>query len=352
MRNPFNNLTFERFILHNVHKPNDHGATPATISLELTALNQAGKQMLQERVSKVLGTGSGSLAMDVSNKTAASCYEYSKQLIQASDRQFITTSAGIAHHHTAIHTSRRWPGGTLVIISGTTDTDNKRCLIIIKAEQQAGFTETEEDGKITLAYLENLILTPQSKLYKIGVFYETVAKTSGPVVDLQAHVFDSNIKSDDDRQAAKYFYSSFLGLRIPDNAVQRTRDFFDYTAEFIGGMDATPDRKIDLQQALYTYLKTDTSTTIEGAEFAERYMKAEEADDFVGYLAKKGFPDSAIVKDTKAINRKLARRKLNFTNDVKITAPADSFSELVKVVETTETHTTLLIKGALESQDK
>ena len=352
MSNPFNNLIFDRIILHNVHKPNEHGATPATISLELTTLDQAGKQMLQERVSKVLGTGSGSLAMDVSNKTTASCYEYSKQLVQSSDRGFITTSAAIAHHHTSIHTSKRWPGGTLVIISGTTDTDNKRCLIIIKAEQQAGFTETEEDGKITLAYLENLILTPQSKLYKIGIFYETVSKTSGAVVDLNAHVFDSNIKSDDDRQAAKYFYSSFLGLRIPDNAVQRTRDFFDYTAEFIGGMDVPPERKIDLQQALYTYLKTDTSTTIEGTEFAERYMSPEESDDFVGYMGRKGFPDSAIVKDTKAINRKLARRKLSFTNDVKITAPADTFAELVKVVETTQTHTTLMIQGALVSQDK
>lgn len=200
--------------------------------------------------------------------------------------------------------------------------------------------------------MENLILTPQSKLYKIGIFYETLAKTSGAVDDLHAHVFDSNIKSDDDRQAAKYFYSSFLGLRIPDNAVQRTRDFYKYTAEFIGGMDTSPERKIDLQQALYTYLKTDTSTTIEGTEFAQRYMTPGESDDFVGYMDKKGFPDSAIVKDTKAINRKLARRKLSFTNDVKISAPADQFAELVKVTAVTETHTTLVIQGALVSQDK
>jgi hypothetical protein len=106
-----------------------------------------------------------------------------------------------------------------------------------------------------------------------------------------------------------------------------------------------------LQQALYTYLKTDTSTIIEGAEFAQRFMNPEESDDFVGYMGKKGFPESAIVKDTKAINRKLARRRLGFTNDVKITAPADTFAELVKV-EATETHRTLVIQGALVSLDK
>jgi hypothetical protein len=351
MSDVFSNLSFNRVILHNVHKPNDHGAVPATISLELTTLDQTGKQLLQDRVSKVLGTGSGSLAMDVANKTPASCYEYAKQLILANEKTFITTSAAIAHHHTAIHASKRWPGGTLVIISGTTGTEKRRCLVIIKAEQQAGFTETEEDGKITLAYLENLILTPQSKLYKIGIFYEENAKTTGPVDELNAHVFDSNIKSNDDRQAAKYFYSGFLGLKIPENAVQRTRDFFDYTSEFISGMDVEPERKIDLQQALYTYLKTDQSTTIEVAEFAQKYLDNEEADEFSFYMENKGFPDSAVTKDTKLINRKLARRKLNFTSNVKITAPADEFSELIQVLESNEIDTTLKIKGVLMSQD-
>ncbi len=352
MSDIFSNLNFNRVILHNVHKPNDHGAVPATVSLELTELAPTGKQLLQDRVSKVLGTGSGSLAMDVASKTPASCYEYAKQLIQANERVFITTSAAIAHHHTAIHTSKRWPGGTLVIISGTTGTENRRCLIIIKAEQQAGFTETEEDGRINLAYLENLILTPQSKLYKIGIFYEVNAKTTGSVDELDAHVFDSNIKSNDDRQAAKYFYSGFLGLRIPENAVQRTRDFFDYTSDFIGSMDIEPKRKIDLQQALYTYLKTDKSTTIEVSEFAQKYFENDEADDFSFYMENKGFPESAVTKDTKLINRKLARRKLNFTSNVKITAPADEFSELISVLEANETETTLKIKGVLLSQDK
>lgn len=352
MDNPFVNLKFNRVVLHNVHKPDENGAVAPSISLELTTLDGAGKGLLQERVSKVLGSGSGSLAMDIASKTNASCYSYAKQLLQSNESAFITTSAAIAHHHTAIHTSRRWPGGTLVVISGTTGVDNKRCLVIIKAEQQAGFTETDEGGKITLAYIENLILTPQSKLYKIGVFYEVSAKTSGAVDDLAAHVFDSNIKSQDDRQAAKYFYSSFLGLRIPDNAVQRTRDFFDYATEFIAGVDCPLERKVDLQQALYTYLKTDNSTTIEVSEFASKYLEPAEADDFVGYMENKGFPDSAITKDTKLINRKLARRKLNFSSDVKISAPAEKFSELVQVVESNGDETLLKITGALLSQER
>lgn len=348
----FSALKFKRIILHNVHKPNDYGPVPATISTEITKLDSVGKQLLQERVSKVLGTGSGSLAMDIANKAPASCYTYAKQLIQANQKSFISTSAAIAHHHTTIHTSKSWSGGTLVIISGTTGIQNRRCLIIIKAEQQAGFTETKDSGKIILTYLENLILTPQSKLYKIGIFYERLAQTTGAVHELDAHVFDSNIKSNDDRQAAKYFYSGFLGLKIPENAVQRTRDFFEYTSGFIENMSINPERKLDLQQALYTYLKTNKSTTIETDEFAKTYLDSEEADDFSSYMNNKGFPESAITKDTKLINRRLSRRKLNFTNSVKITAPAENFSDLITIVDSNENDTTLKITGILLSQDK
>jgi len=242
MNTLFSNLKFKKIILHNVHRPSSTGVTPPTLSSELTNLSTAGKEKLQERISIVLGSGSSSLAMAIADITPESCHEHAKKLIQADSKNFINQSASIANAHTKIHTNKGWPAGTLVIISGTTDTDNKRCLIIIKAEQQAGFTEKESKGKILMEYIENLILTPQSKLYKIGVFYEETAKPSGSITKLKAHVFDSNIKAQDDRSAARYFYSNFLGLKIPDNPEQRTRDFYEYTTEFIGEMDVDAEK--------------------------------------------------------------------------------------------------------------
>lgn len=348
----FSNLNFGRVILHNVHKPNDKGSVPATISIDLTSLDAGGKQLLQERVSKVLGTGSGSLAMEIADKAPGSCYDYAKQLIEATKTNFVSISAAIAHHHTKIHLNKRWPSGTLVIISGTTGTINRRCLIVIKAEQQAGFTETLLNGKIILSYLSNLILTPQSKLYKIGIFYEENPKKNGAVDVLNAHVYDNNIKSGDERQAAKYFYAGFLGLKLPENGMQKTREFMEHTSNFITGLDIDSEKKVDLQQALYTYLKTDKSTTIEVAEFAQKYLDNEEADDFSSYMEDIGFPDSAVTKDTKLIDKKLAIRKLYFSGNVKITAPSDTFGELISILESTETDTTLKITGVLLSQEK
>jgi hypothetical protein len=58
------------------------------------------------------------------------------------------------------------------------------------------------------------------------------------------------------------------------------------------------------------------------------------------------------VKDTSLIKRRLATRKMNFSSEVKLTAPADKFSELVKIIETTDDHTKIMVKGKLSEQDK
>lgn len=201
-----------------------------------------------------------------------------------------------------------------------------------------------------MKFLENLILTPQSKLYKIGVFVEKEAKTSGPVGKLLAHVFDSNIKANDDRAAARYFYANFLGLKIPNNASQRTRDFFELTTEFISQLNVEDDSKLDIKQALFTYLKVDKSETIEVEEFGKQYLTPEAHDEYSFFMSSKNFPGTAIVKDTKLINRQLSRRKLSFDNDVKVTAPANNFSELIKILEVEEEYTLLRVKGHLVGQ--
>lgn len=351
MASIFQDLSFKRIILHNVHKPDDNGAVEPTISTALTTLAPAGREKLEQRISSVLGSGSSSLEMDVADTSSGSCYEIARQLIGSTEAKFISISPNIARLHTKIHTSRQWPDGTLIVIFGTLDVDKKRCVIIIKAEQQFGFTETFKKGKIVLDYLENLILTPQAKLYKIGVFFESVPQTKGVPAKLLAHVFDSNIKANDDRQAARYFYSNFLGLKIPSNAVQRTRDFYDLSTEFISVLKVDDEKKIDLQQALYTYLKLDNRQTIEVSEFASGYLDKAMRDDYAHFMKRKSFPDNAVAKDTKLINRKLSRRKLTFSGDVKITAPSIKFAELVEITGSTDTHTMLTIKGKLVGQE-
>ncbi|WP_028108749.1 nucleoid-associated protein [Ferrimonas futtsuensis] len=350
----FKNLSFSRVILHNVYQPDEEGAVEPFLSTSLTELAVNGRQKLEERITKVLGSNSHSLQMDVAQTGEVGCFHQATRLLGVSAEEFISNSAEIARLHTAAHTNRSWPGGTLVIIEGTAGASNKRCLFIVKAEQQAGFIEKEVDDRVLIEYIESLILTPQAKLYKVGVFVELAQDSIGEsprnTGDFEAYVFDSNIKAKDDRKAARYFYSSFLGLRIPENAEQRTRDFFEYTKEFIGDVDISNEMKVDLQQALNTYLKTDQGTTIHVAGFAEQFMNEELRDDYSFFMRNKNFPQNAIQKDTQLIKRRLATRKMNFSTSVKLTAPAESFEEMITILESTAEHTTVRIQGQLTEQ--
>lgn len=350
----FSNLKFEKIILHNVYKPNDEGRVDPVTSTVLTELGELGSQKLEERITKVLGNGSHSLQMEIALDGDASCFRSVVTLLEDSKENFITNSATIAELHTQAHTSKSWPGGTLVVISGTVGVSNKRCLIIIKAEQQAGFSEKVNQGQVLIEYLDNLILTPQSRLYKVGAFIE-ISRSKLPVAervkdDFEAYVFDNNIKANDDRKAARYFYSNFLGLRIPQNGKQRTRDFYELTSEFINSAELDAEARLGIQQALHTYLKVDQSVTIQVSEFATRYMPEDARDDYSHFMAAKQFPTTAIEKDLSIIKRKLVFRKMNFSSKIKLTGPAELFDESVSIVEETDEHTTLKIKGILTDQ--
>lgn len=350
----FSNLKFQKIILHNVYKPNDEGRVDPITSSVLTELGDLGAQKLEERITKVLGNGSHSLQMEIALDGDASCFRSVVTLLDNNTEDFITNSATIAELHTQAHTNKSWPGGTLVVISGTVGVSNKRCLFIIKAEQQAGFSEKVNQGQVLIEYLDNLILTPQSRLYKVGAFIE-ISRSQLPVAervkdDFEAYVFDNNIKANDDRKAARYFYSNFLGLRIPQNGKQRTRDFYELTSEFINSTEVDAESRVGIQQALHTYLKVDQSVTIQVSEFATRYMPEDVRDDYSHFMTAKQFPMTAVEKDLSIIKRKLVFRKMNFSTNIKLTGPAELFDKSVSIVEETDEHTTIKIKGTLTDQ--
>lgn len=354
----FDNISFNHIITHNVYPPSEDGIVPPFISKKLITLGAEAKGKLIERISKVLGHESKSLEMEIVQTGASSCFHFSSMLIGADKTDFIKNSAEIADLHTKAHTNKSWPGGSLVIISGTVGASNRRCVFIIKAEPQSGFKEeTVTTEQIILEYIDNLILTPQSKLYKVGAFIEVDNKSTHlderMASDFSAFIFDSNIKAQDDSKAAQYFYSNFLGLKIPENAQQKTRDFHRLTKDFINAADIPTEDKLDLQQALYTYLKIDQSNTIQLSDFADKYMSDTDnlKDDYLDYMEGKNFPTTVIVKDLKLIKNKLRQRKVNFSSNVKIIAPAESFNELVEVLSVGDDSTTIKVKGHLENQE-
>ena len=67
-------------------------------------------------------------------------------------------------------------------------------------------------------------------------------------------------------------------------------------------------------------------------------------------MSQKEFPSHAITKDLTHLKSKLRRRKINFTSKIKLEGPADDFNNLVEIIETTETNTTVRISGRISDQ--
>ncbi|GAA4650836.1 nucleoid-associated protein [Kistimonas scapharcae] len=350
----FTNINLSRIILHNVFPPDDEGRVEPVTSHELTLLGEKALGKLEERLTAVLGRGSKCIEMEIVNTTADGCFARACNILRTDNTDFIEQSAGFAEKHTDAHTSKGWPGGTLVVIDATVGPHAKHCLIIIKAERQEGFIERAQSDNVMMEYVENLLLTPQTKLYKVGVFVEKEqvgeAENEPNPARFSAYVFDSNITQKDERRAASYFYSNFLGLRVPQQAKHQTRNFFEATTRFIDQSELSTEEKVDLHNALYTYMKTDQSNVVEVGGFAASYLGDEHRDDYEAYMLGEGISENAIVKDTSLIAGKLRLRKLNFSSNVKVSAPADQFADLINVIEAGVESTTVRIQGRLLDQ--
>lgn len=339
----FENLQIKKIITHEVFKPENKTVRQPNVSDCLTTLPIEGLKNLQNRIIKVMGKESKSIKMDIALKSDDSCYYYSSECYHVEDEKFITVSKKIAERYSTAHTSAKWPGGLIVVISATITAINIPCVFIIKADEQSGFSKEIEESSVILTFLQNVFLTPSSKLYKIGVFIKGKE---------YAYLFDSNIKSFKTESAATYFYSNFLGLSLPSDSKQNTRKFYELTTEFIKQTDLPDSKKIELQQALHIELKVSQKTVIEPLKFAGDFFPKELNQDYINYLKNKDFPTISISKDITLIKDKLKIRRLNFSTNVKITAPSESFNDLIKIgLKDNEGYTTIKVKGDLSNQN-
>lgn len=352
----FANLRIEKIIVHEIFKltENREPVSPKC-SDELTNLDKAGLNTLQERIVQALGNDSHSIEMFVSNADLNSTFDIGTRLLESEIDVFINLSKKIPDKLTQAQTSRKIPGGIVVIFSGKIGIQNYRYLGIIKAEIHSGFSLDVTDGKLLLKFLSDLLLTPHQKLYKIGIFIEKEKNEKINQLripsDFLVYVYDHNLTRNETQSAAQYFYQSFLGCSISESDKKLTRDFFTHTKEFIELLDIKDEEKLDLNSCLYTYLKVDKTNIIMASEFAERYISKDKRDEFVNYLEQKGLPLRGITKDLSYLQYKLKKRRLSFSSNVKIIAPSDNFDDLVQIKGTENSKTIISIEGHIEKEE-
>jgi hypothetical protein len=87
--------------------------------------------------------------------------------------------------------------------------------------------------------------------------------------------------------------------------------------------------------------------------FADNYLPNDEIkQDYIDYMEGRAFPMHAVEKDITYIKNKLRQRKVTFTNNVKIIAPADNFNDLLSIEQNNNTNETVVtIKAPILFQD-
>lgn len=332
------NLNIDRIIIHQVFRRDGDGNRVKPLqSHDLTRFDFTAMSAFKTRVRDALGEGSKAVRMEIVNQEARDLPKIIDSLIDQDADTFATSSYDVAEKLTDAQQKRNIPGGIVVVFTGTQGPAQTKFLGIIKAEIHSAYEKevNDETQEISLKFVEEVLLTPGSRLYKTAAFFEKVESAEGSE-DLNdkwvVMVSDYQISKADGKAAAQYFYSDFLGCGYPQTSARTTKDFFENTSSFISKMAASDAEKNEYLNALNTYLKVNKSTTVSTSEFAETYFEsAEVQDSFSNYMRDAGLPETAFTKDVEHIQTKLKTRKINFTSNVKIIAPSEIFKELIEI---------------------
>lgn len=338
------NLVINRIVIHEIFKRtvSDKPCIPQ-YGNALILMDKKGMQALLQRLTEALGNNSHSIEMEISDIKPDAIPSFSKTLHKLNDADFIQKSRFVADKLAEAQVSMQYPGGIVIVVTGTVGVNKNNCCAIIKAEVHTGFHKKQSKGNISAEYLSDLFLTPQQKLYKIGFFIFKKSET-------KALVYDHNMTRSETKQAAKYFYESFLGCKISDSSKIVTQNFFLLTREFINELDVDTEKKLDYQDSLYAYLKNKNANTLSIADFSEKNLDTEHRDLYSTYMTASAFPVTDVVKELDLIKNKLKRRKIYFTSGVTIQRSSGNLKDAISVVESTEESTTLKISGKLKDQ--
>lgn len=326
------NLSIDRIIIHQIHQKDPDGKdVPPTQNHEFTLLEEKALASFTKRVTDALGEGSKAVKMEIVKKDNNDLSSLIDVMIDQEDDVFVVSSFDIAKKLSDSQKTKNISGGIVIVFSGTYGFPAKKFLGVMKAEIYNGYAKVEDaiTKRIALEFIEELLLTPSSKLYKIIGFFEK-SDYPNPCEDLNdkwvVMISDNQISQSDGKVAAQFFFSDFAGCGYPQTSARTTKQFYEATKEFITSLNYTVEIQNDLLSALTTYLKVDKSSTVDATLFASTYFNDPAIqDDFKNFLEDRGLPNTAFTKDIEHIKSKLQFRKVVFNNNVKIVASPEIF---------------------------
>lgn len=350
----FKGLIVQKFICHRIYpKDTQKEITPPKLSTKLIPLSVEIKNTIQKRLTKALGSKSHGIEMSIVNADPGSFFDIATKILHGNEQTFIENSKFFAKKLTQAQFNTNAPGGILLVISGRVGNDSKPFLCVIKAEPQDGLNAKDDDEGTTIEYLEQLLLTDSNRLFKIGFLVEEFTNQKNKILpqNYRAFLFDHLMTLKETRDAAAYFYNTFLGMSIAESSKKLTLNFYEYTAQFIDTSDLSEEAKLDAHEALRVTLRSEEAT-LSVNDFAQAHLPEEKRDFYENFMKDKGFPQNSVSKDTAFITNLLScRRVYKFNNDVRITTPSGETKKYLTIESSIDAQYTLVkIKGLIAQQ--
>ncbi len=336
---PLINLTVERIIIHQIFQKTSDTFTLPVKSEEYTNFDPNAMSDFEARIIQSLGTDSKAVTMKILDQNNVQDLPYLVNLcVDESNSDFIESSYQIAEKlaRAQFHKSSAISGGIVVVFTGKQGHPQRKLLGIIKAELHSGYEKLVDQmtGQISLKHIQELLLTPNSRLFKTVGFCENLNYDPAST-DLNDKwtplIFDSQISKADGKASAEYFYRKFAGCGYLESSARTTKQYYDVTKNFILQLDKPSEEKYDLLNALTTYLKLDKSSAVDPTDFANKYFDIDTCDRYRNHLTENKIPTSSFIKDIEHIRTHLKLLKYTFSNNVKLEADPEVFNKDVIV---------------------
>lgn len=221
----------------------------------------------------------------------------------------------------------------------------KDIFLVIKAEFNQAFELDITKEHPNLRLVENSFLGPEKKLYKLILLNEELIENN------EVNIYDSNLSEFKLSGLAKYFFSGFLGCKIPEDSKKQVEPFYNYSNRFIRALDVPLKDKASYQNSLITYLYSDTNRSVGIEEFSDYcFGDAEIADDYVQYMNDVRVVKTSIVKDLDYTRSFIDSGKIKWVFDSNVELSFKSYDRsLINIVEEKEDSTILEIQGKVKS---
>lgn len=339
----YSSLIIENLIIHEIIKQNRSNEKQPPIYSEIESpLDDDIRLFLKDRVIDTVGSSKAhNIIFDGSSSSTVP--ELIKNLLieEFDSSSFVKPSKKIAEHLNDKQTGRS-PGGFITLINGKNL--NRRVIGILKIEREQGarLEQSERDGKKTfeITSVKNLVLSPNTRLLKIALFYQNV--NNG---EIEGKICDNQLTGKG--EVASFFLNSFLGCKFMYDPAIQTKDFFHHSIQFIKEKIDDPRMQSKYKLHLQSYI-SNQELRINPRVFAIKSLDARHRQVYENYLIEKGLGIGEIIKDTSCIKSQIEKMAIEFENGIQIIGSQQNFEEQVSIEHLEDGRTKAMVEARLK----